>query len=313
MKRFKEIVLDTETTGVDREADEVLTLSMIDGDGNVLWDKLYKPERTAEWPEASAVNGIFPKDVEDCPAMRDDVADIKAILQSAERVIVYNAGFDLPMLDNAGIHVMPWQEVSDTMLEFADYYGEDDARHPGQKRWKRLGFAAGFLGFDWGEGHAHASVDDCRATLFVQHELDEARENGQIGRESVGNVLAAAEDFFSSRLLGFDEIEPFQTVFRLNDGGDCVSAGTFEAYWRGLPAWMLCAWMLADNGQYSAEEVSRMSEKQAVRLAQSPSFEPAHAFYTAAGFDPATERIIRDFWPSAPMMADAFARLNASA
>jgi len=37
------IVLDTETTGLHPQSDEILQLSIIDGNGSTLWNKLYKP------------------------------------------------------------------------------------------------------------------------------------------------------------------------------------------------------------------------------------------------------------------------------
>lgn len=40
------IVIDTETTGLDPEKDELLQVSIIDDEGNVLFNSLFRPERT---------------------------------------------------------------------------------------------------------------------------------------------------------------------------------------------------------------------------------------------------------------------------
>lgn len=46
----KDIVcLDVETTGLDRDELEILQLSMVRGDGQVLMNEYFKPERHEEW------------------------------------------------------------------------------------------------------------------------------------------------------------------------------------------------------------------------------------------------------------------------
>lgn len=46
------IVLDTETTGLNWEDDELLQISIIDGDGNTLINEYVKPYWTDQWEEA---------------------------------------------------------------------------------------------------------------------------------------------------------------------------------------------------------------------------------------------------------------------
>lgn len=172
MGDIKRIVLDTETTGVDARKDEILTLSIVDGDANVLWDGLYRPRYAREWPYAERINGISPSDVADCPLITEHVEEIKRIVRSAEEVVIYNAAFDRKFLAAIGADAAPGQKVTDTMLEFSDFYREPNSRHPGQYRWQKLSVAAEHIGYDWGDGHAHSSVDDCLATLAVQKWLD---------------------------------------------------------------------------------------------------------------------------------------------
>lgn len=40
------------------------------------------------------------------------------------------------------------------------------------------------------------------------------------------------------------------------------------------------AWLLADNGQFASEDVSRMSVHEIERAVASPDFYPEYAFYT---------------------------------
>lgn len=55
------IVIDTETTGLDPFRDELLQVSIIDEDGNVLFDSYFKPLKHKEWSKAESVNHISPK------------------------------------------------------------------------------------------------------------------------------------------------------------------------------------------------------------------------------------------------------------
>lgn len=55
-----EIVIDTETAGFYSGWDELLQVSVIDGEGYVLFDRLIKPSRRKKWPYAQRVHGISP-------------------------------------------------------------------------------------------------------------------------------------------------------------------------------------------------------------------------------------------------------------
>lgn len=58
---YDEIVIDTETTGLDADTDELLQVSIIDSQGNTLFNSYIKPLFTENWDEAMAVNHITPK------------------------------------------------------------------------------------------------------------------------------------------------------------------------------------------------------------------------------------------------------------
>lgn len=59
------VYLDTETTGLHpEEGDEILSLTIVDANGRLLFDERFKPKHKKEWPEAQTVNHISPDDVE---------------------------------------------------------------------------------------------------------------------------------------------------------------------------------------------------------------------------------------------------------
>lgn len=79
-----------------------------------------------------------------------------------------------------------------------------------------------------------------------------------------------------------DKFKPHESVYRLNDMGEYVSEADWRAVWSRYPYWAERVWMLADNGQYSAEDVGAMCVKQIDEAYEDPSFKPEFAYYTEA-------------------------------
>lgn len=176
----KEIVIDTETTGLDMFEDELLQVSIIDTDGNVVFDSYIKPIRHSEWYEAQAVNNISPAMVADAPSIYEKAAEINAIISQADLVIGYNVGFDLMMLANSGVISTKGVKSYDVMEQFAEIYGEWSEWHQNYK-WQKLTKAAEYFGYDWGrqKGKAHNSLADCFATLFVKEKTEICQKKWQ--------------------------------------------------------------------------------------------------------------------------------------
>lgn len=163
------IVIDTETTGLNyepnsEETDEVLQLSIIDEDGNCLYNSYFKPARHSAWDGAMAVNGITPDFVGDAPSFESEIQKINTILNCADSIGGYNTPFDIAMLQANGVTV-PNVPVIDAMREFPEEHREWSETHQAFK-WVKLCEAAEFYGYEW-KGAAHDSLADCLATLFV--------------------------------------------------------------------------------------------------------------------------------------------------
>ncbi len=169
----KEIVIDTETTGLDTFDDELLQVSIIDTDGNVVFDSYFKPIRHNEWYEAQNVNHISPEMVADAPTIYEKAAEINAIISQADLVIGYNVGFDLMMLANNGVISIKDIKSYDVMERFAEIYGEWSEWYQNYK-WQSLARAAEYCGYDWSRqnGKEHNSLADCFATLFVKQNME---------------------------------------------------------------------------------------------------------------------------------------------
>ncbi|WP_317415966.1 hypothetical protein [Thermophilibacter provencensis] len=100
-----------------------------------------------------------------------------------------------------------------------------------------------------------------------------------IGTAVMQQILAVTDEL---RACVRDEFEPFEGVYRLNDMGEYVSEEDWENVWADRPSWWPKAWMLADNGQFTSDEVSRMSVEEIEAAFNDPAFEPEYAYYTEA-------------------------------
>lgn len=100
-----------------------------------------------------------------------------------------------------------------------------------------------------------------------------------IGRAAMGAVLDVTDEL-GARVR--DRFGPGEGVYRINDFGEYVSEADWLDVWADRPAWWPKAWMLADNGQYRADEVACMSVPEIEARFADPGFYPEHAYYTEA-------------------------------
>lgn len=187
------IIIDTETTGLNPEQDEILQLAILDADtGATLYNQYHKPLHHDEWLEAQAVNGISPEFVSGCEPITSPLCagKIREILDQADEIIGYNTGFDLAMLAAAGYEIAAdMVQITDVMTMYAPLHGEWDEERQAYK-WQKLTTCAAKLGYDWGESPAHDALNDCRATRYCWRKiLDDCKKESD---EMVQQMLRVA-------------------------------------------------------------------------------------------------------------------------
>lgn len=169
----KVIVLDTETTGI-RDTDELLQVSIIDIDGNTLYNSYIQPLFHESWNEAEAINNISKEMVQDAPTIFKEAKKIADILDSAAAIIGYSVDFDIKMLRKFGITINSQTQVIDLLPVFSEIYGEWNEYYENYK-WQSLVTCANYYGYQW-KMDAHNSLADCLATLHCYKKMIERNE-----------------------------------------------------------------------------------------------------------------------------------------
>ena len=161
------IVVDTETTGLDPDKDEILSLSIVDGNGEVLFDSLVRPEHRKRWPKAQEIHGIAWADVKDKSELLEMSDEIEAIFAAAKVVVGYNLDYDIDMIQAGGIHTgrLKWLDL---MQEYAPIYGKWSERKD-DWRWAKLEQCAKH--YRYGAFDAHGSLEDAKATAYCYRKI----------------------------------------------------------------------------------------------------------------------------------------------
>lgn len=128
----KPVFLDTETTGLHDSA-EIVEISVIDHQGEVLLDTLVRPRRRIP-PDAVLVHGITDEMVREAPTWLHVWPQVEEALRE-RHVGIYNAEFDLRMMKQSHLlNGLPWRPPTRNffciMKLYSDFYGAS--------RWQKL-------------------------------------------------------------------------------------------------------------------------------------------------------------------------------
>lgn len=147
----KWVILDTETTGLDDEA-EIIQAAVLEPETGASFQALVKPQGSIP-AEATAIHGITDAMVSDALSW-PEVHKVLAELLAGKLVVIYNASFDVTMLEQTSRRYGLEIEVRCVcaMEWYAIFYGEwSDYYH--SFKWQPL------------PGGDHSALGDCRATF----------------------------------------------------------------------------------------------------------------------------------------------------
>lgn len=173
------IILDTETTGLDETA-EIVEISVINDQGEVLLDTLIKPTKPIP-RDATAIHGITNEMVAEAPTY-DQVHDELIALLEQHTCYIYNSSYDTRLIrQTAGLYGIQFDSsrysfscvMEDYAYEFNDGF------------WARLALAYSHaISVTKSERitlNAHRALADCLMTLevikFMQQEEQKQTNN----------------------------------------------------------------------------------------------------------------------------------------
>lgn len=177
------LYLDTETTGLNHNVDEIVEIAIIDDQANVLLDTLVRPIHAKTWHTAERIHGISPNDVKDAPTLFELSRQIHEITKNQE-IVIYNAPFDAMFLIN---EIDNAKEIHCCMTRYAEFKGDWDDYH-GNFKWHKLVEAARFIGFDWSGLSAHRALADTLACRAVWQYLDRQPKQHKSTLEKTFNI-----------------------------------------------------------------------------------------------------------------------------
>ena len=163
------IYLDTETTGIDRNA-EIVEIAIIDREGNSLFQSLVRPSIPIP-PESSRIHGITDDMVQTSLSWPALWPSIRPHLLG-RTIAGYNIDYDLRLMQQSlERYRLPWRDQFsslDIMQLFSAYYGEWDSVRQ-KLRWFRLEEAGKLLGIPL--PNSHRALDDTRLARAVLHRI----------------------------------------------------------------------------------------------------------------------------------------------
>ena len=156
------LFIDTETTGLDGLA-EIVEISILDREGDVLMDSLVKPMRRIP-QDVIRVHGIANEMVQDAPTWAEIWPQVEDILKD-RYVGVYNAEFDLRMMRQSHrANDMAWRFRDNRFFCIMKLY----AQFRGAYRWQKLEAAGRQCGIALPNSH-RAKDDALLAKAVMQH------------------------------------------------------------------------------------------------------------------------------------------------
>jgi DNA polymerase-3 subunit epsilon len=176
------VLLDTETTGLF--APELVSIAVVNDAGRPLLHEWVRPAKPIE-PEAERLTGLSLAMLDDKPSF-PAVAPAVADALRGRRVVIYNAAYDVAVLENTHRRYglpMPAFEPWCAMEWFARLNGQWDPQR-GAFVWQSLHKAASFFGVH--VETAHDALADCVTTWSI---LREAMQRSGVRVDGMNRLL----------------------------------------------------------------------------------------------------------------------------
>ncbi|AZI36009.1 DNA polymerase III subunit epsilon [Caenibius tardaugens NBRC 16725] len=188
---MREIIFDTETTGLDpRKGDRLVEIGCIEMVNRVLTGRTFhayfNPDRSMP-AEAEAVHGLSEKFLSDKPRFHERVQEFLAFIEDSP-LVAHNAGFDFGFV-NAELDICGLEAISLTRM--VDTVAIARVRHPGAKN--SLDALCTRYGIDRSHRTKHGALLDAELLAQVYVELTGGRQIGlELAAQADDPIVAAA-------------------------------------------------------------------------------------------------------------------------
>ena len=231
----KVLCFDIETTGVNHKHDEILQLSIVNGNGVVLFDEYIKPRRKQSWPHAQKVHGIFPEMVDNKPTIDEYLPRLNHIFSSAELLVGYNIiSFDMHFLNSAGVCFPDVIKVFDVMKEFQGISQKYSMTN------QKLETCASFFGYEF---KAHSSLEDALATLHCYLKMTQQNE------KKATKIKVSEEERARRQDLGLPVTKPLRYMQHIVGGFTEKPVASYEILDASRPRGKRTVVLKLENGE----------------------------------------------------------------
>ena len=169
MQKERVLFFDLELTGF-YDHDEILSITIVDGNGDLVMDTLVKPAHTKKWTRTEKIHGITTDMVADAPLLSDIIPQIKEIFEKADNLIAYGVSTDFSHIkyiyDTEEEREVLRSKVRCCANEYVRYIHE----HRPDLQHASLIDAMECFGIEW-EGVPHSSIADTFACRKVWNVL----------------------------------------------------------------------------------------------------------------------------------------------
>ncbi|MBE6605393.1 MAG: 3'-5' exonuclease [Ruminococcaceae bacterium] len=163
------LFFDLEMTGVYSH-DEVLSVTVMNAAGELLFHSLTRPERKKRWRRTEEIHGITPDMVKESPTLYEIAPELRTILNSAKRLIAFGTSTDLMHLQRLYGTREEKRALREKALDCAAEFARYAHEHELGLTHLSLSDAMTHFGLSW-EGTAHSSLADTDACRRVFEQL----------------------------------------------------------------------------------------------------------------------------------------------
>lgn len=178
------VFLDIETTSYNDNSakydNDILQISIIDENEDVLIDQYCKPRKKESWENASKINSIYFSAVSDCPRFLDVKPYVQDIFERADKIVVFDYYFVKDYLEKYKFDLHKFR-LTTPVYELRQYNVAHGIENP---KWMTLENAADQFDLIYDRNN---SLEDARAILKIYNFIEE--QNNAVKKERSENKI----------------------------------------------------------------------------------------------------------------------------